>query len=64
MPLHFGKIGAAVALLVMGLTLAQLSMRLRGAKCGAPLQSVKPWRQEDVLGKPKGVAPRMANFNR
>ena len=28
----------------MGLTLDQLSPRLRCAKCGGPLQSVKPWR--------------------
>jgi hypothetical protein len=38
----------------MGLTLAQLSQRLRCAECGGPLQSVKPWRQEDILGKPQG----------
>ena len=38
----------------MGLTLAQLSVRLRCAECGGPLQSVKPWRQADVLGKPVG----------
>ena len=38
----------------MGLTLAQLSARLRCAKCGGPLHSVRPWRQEDVLGKPQG----------
>lgn len=34
----------------MGLTLAQLSTRLSCAECGGPLQSVKPWRQADVLG--------------
>jgi hypothetical protein len=28
----------------MGLTLDQLSRRLRCAECGGPLQSVKPWR--------------------
>jgi hypothetical protein len=38
----------------MGLTLAQLSERLRCADCGGPLQSVKPWRQADMLGKPQG----------
>jgi hypothetical protein len=38
----------------MGLTLAALSARLRCAECGGPLQSVKPWRQEDALGKPLG----------
>ena len=38
----------------MGLTLAQLFERLRCAECGGPLQSVKPWRLEDVLGKPQG----------
>ena len=35
----------------MGLTIAQLSARLRCAECGGPLHSVKPWRMEDVLGK-------------
>ena len=43
----------------MGLTIAQLSERLRCAECGGPLQSVKPWRQADVLGKPQG---RRGNF--
>jgi len=38
----------------MGLTIAQLSERLRCAECGGPLFSVKPWRQADVLGKPQG----------
>jgi hypothetical protein len=38
----------------MGLTIAQLSERLRCAECGGPLQSVKPWRLADVLGKPEG----------
>ena len=38
----------------MGLTLAQLSTRLRCAQCGGSLLSVKPWRQADVLGKPQG----------
>ena len=32
----------------MGLTLAQLSSRLRCAECGGPLHSIKPWRVEDV----------------
>ena len=38
----------------MGLTIAQLSERLRCADCGGSVQSVKPWRMEDVLGKPLG----------
>jgi hypothetical protein len=38
----------------MGLTIAQLSARLRCAECGGQLHSVKPWRLEDVLGKPLG----------
>jgi hypothetical protein len=38
----------------MGLTIAQLSARLRCAECGGPLRSVKPWRVEDLLGKPVG----------
>ncbi len=38
----------------MGLTLAQLSTRLRCVECGGPLQSVKPWRQADMIGKPQG----------
>jgi len=38
----------------MGLTIAQLSERLRCAECGGQLQSVKPWRMEDVIGKPLG----------
>ena len=33
---------------------AQLSARLRCAKCGGQLNSVKPWRVEEVLGKPLG----------
>jgi hypothetical protein len=36
----------------MGLTLAQLSVRLRCAECGGSLRSVQPWRQ--ALGKPLG----------
>jgi hypothetical protein len=34
------------------LTIAQLSKRLRCPECGGQLQSVKPWRMEDMLGKP------------
>jgi len=37
-----------------GLTIAQLSERLRCAECDGQLQSVKPWRMENVLGKPLG----------
>ena len=33
----------------MGLNVAQLSARLRRAKCGGQVHSVKPWRLEDVL---------------
>ena len=36
----------------MGLTLAQLSERLRCAECGGQLHSVKPWRMEDAIGTP------------
>jgi hypothetical protein len=39
----------------MGLTIAQLSERLRCAECGSQIYSAKPWRMEDVLGKPLGV---------
>ena len=35
----------------MGLTLAQLSSRPRCADCGGPLQSMKPWRQEAIIGE-------------
>ena len=38
----------------MGLTIAQLSERLRCGDCGGELHSVKPWRLEDVLGKRLG----------
>ena len=38
----------------MRLTIAQPSERLRWAECGGPLHSVKPWRIEDVVGKPLG----------
>jgi hypothetical protein len=44
----------AVARISLGLTVAQLSARLRCAECGGPLHSVKPWRLDDVLGKPLG----------
>jgi ribosomal protein L34E len=37
-----------------GLTIAQFSARLRCAECGGQLHSVKPWRLEDLLGKPLG----------
>ena len=36
----------------LGLTIAQLSARLRCAECGGQVHSVKPWRLEDVIGKP------------
>ena len=49
----------------MGPTLAQLSARLRCAECGGQLHSVKPWRMEDVIGKPLGQRgkfyPRRSN---
>jgi hypothetical protein len=38
----------------LGLTLAQLSARLRCAECGGAVHSVKPWRLEDAIGKPLG----------
>src|SRR5262245_54830888 len=38
----------------LGLTIAQLSARLRRFVCGGLLHSVKPWRQTDVLEKPLG----------
>jgi hypothetical protein len=38
----------------MGLTLDALASRLRCAECGGSLQSVKPWRLADVIGKPLG----------
>ena len=38
----------------MGLTIAQLSERLRCADCGGPLLSVKPWRQTDASGRAWG----------
>ena len=38
----------------MGLTIAQLSARLRCAECGGPVTLVKPWRLEEVIGKPLG----------
>ena len=39
----------------MGLTVAQLSTRLRCAECGGPLHSVKPWRVEDCLASRLGA---------
>ena len=38
----------------MGLTITQLSERLRCAECGGRVHSVTPWRMADVLGKPLG----------
>jgi phage FluMu protein Com len=38
----------------MELTLDALARRLRCAECGGSLQSVEPWRQADMLGKPQG----------
>jgi hypothetical protein len=38
----------------LGLTIAQLSARLRCAECGNALHSVKPWRIDNVLSKPLG----------
>jgi hypothetical protein len=38
----------------MGITIAQLSARLRCLECGGPVHSVKPWRVEGVLVKPLG----------
>ena len=38
----------------LGLTIAQVSARLRCFECGGPVHSVEPWRVEDVLGKPLG----------
>jgi hypothetical protein len=32
----------------------KISARLRCAECGGQVQSVKPWRLGDVLGKPLG----------
>jgi hypothetical protein len=40
----------------MGLTLAQLSARLRCTECGGLLYSVKPGRHADELGKPQVAA--------
>jgi hypothetical protein len=36
----------------LGLTIAQLSARLRCAKCGGSVHSVKPWQQVDASRKP------------
>jgi hypothetical protein len=38
----------------MGLTVAQLSARLRCAECGGQVHSVKPWRVDDFINKPVG----------
>ena len=38
----------------MGLTITQLSERLRCAESGGRVHSVTPWRMADVLGKPLG----------
>ena len=38
----------------LGLTIAQLSLRLLCAECGGQLHSVKPWRIDNMLGKPLG----------
>jgi hypothetical protein len=38
----------------LGLTIAQLSSRLRCAECGRQVHSVKPWRVNDLIGKPLG----------
>ena len=42
----------------LGLAIAQLSARLRCAKCGGQLRSVKPWRMEDVLGADQHLSGR------
>src|SRR5262247_3794556 len=39
----------------LGLTIAQLSARLRCFESGGPVHSVKPWRVDDVIGKPPGA---------
>jgi hypothetical protein len=50
---EFGGSGDAVYLAIGTRSRASLDT-LRCAECGGPLRSVKPWRQEDVLGKPVG----------
>jgi hypothetical protein len=50
--------------IAMGLTIAQLSERLRCAECGGPVQSVKPWRSEDVIGKPLSEGARTRTATR
>jgi hypothetical protein len=56
----------------LGLTIAELSSRLRCFECGEPVHSVKPWRLDDVLGKRWGAglarvrepyAPGVLNFS-
>ena len=42
----------------LGLNIAQLSARLRCAKCGGQLRSVKPWRMEDVRGADQHLSGR------
>ena len=49
-----GGLYLVVNFLYRWLTIAQLSARLRCAECGGAVHSVKPWRLEEVLGKPKG----------
>ena len=50
-----GHAAAALSGMVMkrGSLLAAPARRLRCTECGGPLQSVKPWRQADILGKPQ-----------
>ena len=54
MPHDEAKADQLASRISLGLTIAQLSARLRCAECGGQLHSVKPWRVEDVLGKPFG----------
>ena len=44
----------------MGLTLDGLARRLRCAKCGGLLLSIKPWRQTDASGRPWGGPKKKA----
>ena len=50
----FPSNAVAYCLKEAGLTTAQLSTRVRCAECAGPLHSVKPWRVDDVIGKPLG----------
>jgi hypothetical protein len=43
----------------MGLSISQLSERLRCAERGGQVHSVKPWRREDVRAN-RWAAPRIA----